>query len=291
MHRDIPRRRFVAGAATVLAGTARPPAAAADTLAAALAGIEAASGGRLGVAVRDAQGTLRLGHRAEERFPLCSTFKLLATAALLARVDAGREDLDRRVRFAPQDLVAYSPVTQGRTGGAGMTLAELCEAAMTQSDNTAGNLILAAIGGPEAVTAYARTIGDAATRLDRTETALNEAAPGDPRDTTTPAAMAADLHGLVLGTRLSAPSRDRLAGWLLANRTGAAKLRAGVPADWRVGDKTGGGGHGSTNDIAVLWPPGRPPLVACVYLTGTEAPFAERNAAIAAVGRLLAGGV
>ena len=290
MFGNVPRRRFLAGAATVLAGAVPYPAAA-EAAAAALARIEAASGGRLGVAVRDAQGTLRLGHRAAERFPMCSTFKLLAASALLTRVDAGREDLDRRVRFTAREVVDYSPVTQGRTGGAGMTLAELCEAAMTQSDNTAGNLILAAIGGPEAVTAYARTIGDAATRLDRTETALNEAAPGDPRDTTTPAAMAADLHALVLGTRLSAPSRDRLAGWLLANRTGAAKLRAGVPADWRVGDKTGGGGHGSTNDIAVLWPPARPPLVACVYLTGTEAPFAERNAAIAAVGRLLAGGV
>jgi beta-lactamase class A len=216
---------------------------------------------------------------------MCSTFKVLACGAVLARVDAGRDDLNRRIRFEAKDVVTYSPVTKDRAGGDGMTLAELCEAGMTQSDNTAANLILASVGGPAEVTAYARSIGDPVTRLDRTETSLNEATPNDPRDTTTPDAMAADLRTLIVGNGLSRRSRNQLTAWMVANRTGDAKLRAGVPKDWRVGDKTGSGGYGSTNDVAVLWPPGREPLIVCVYLTNTKATFEACNATIAAVGR------
>ena len=256
-----------------------------DELARALARIEAGSGGRLGVAVLDTASGRRCGHRSSERFPLCSTFKVLACGAVLTRVDAGREDLNRRIAFEPEDLVTYSPVTQDRAGREGMTLAELCEAAMTQSDNTAGNLILASLGGPSAVTAYARTLGDPSTRLDRRETDLNAATPGDIRDTTTPDAMAGDLQSLVVGDRLSARSRDQLTAWLVSNQTGGAKLRAGLPQDWRIGDKTGGGEWGTTNDVAVLWPPGREPSIVCVYLTETQASFADRNATLAAVGR------
>ncbi len=277
------RRRDVAicaGGALVsaLAAAPRSVRAAEDVLAPVLAAIEHGSGGRLGVAIEDTGTGRRFGHRAGERFPLCSTFKVLACAALLARVDAGHEDLGRRIRFTRAEVVTYSPVTQDRAGGDGMTLAELCAAAMTQSDNTAGNLILRSIGGPAGVTAYARAIGDPVTRLDRIETDLNEATPGDPRDTTAPDAMAANLRSLALGDRLSPASRGRLQGWLLACQTGGAKLRAGVPGDWRVGDKTGGGERGTTNDVAVLWPPGRAPLIACVYLTETTATFAARNA-------------
>ncbi len=255
-------------------------------LARALTRIEAASGGRLGVAVLDLALGQRSGHRSTERFPLCSTFKVLACGALLSRVDRGLEDLDRRILFEPKDVVTYSPVTKDRVGRGGMTLAELCEAAMTQSDNTAGNLILASLGGPSAVTAYARSLGDPSTRLDRTETDLNEAAPGDLRDTTTPDAMAGDLH--VARRRrpsLGALSRSASPAWLVSNQTGGAKLRAGLPPDWRIGDRTGGGDRGTTNDVAVLWPPGRQPLIVCVYLTETNASFADRNATIAAVGR------
>jgi beta-lactamase class A len=156
---------------------------------------------------------------------------------------------------------------------------------MTTSDNTAGNLILSSLGGPSAVTAYAQSLGDPVTRLDRIETALNEATPGDPRDTTTPAAMAANLQSLVLGDGLSPRSRDHLSAWLVANKTGGAKLRTGLSKDWRVGDKTGGGGFGTTNDIALIWPPGRAPLVVCVYLTDTKAPAELRDQTIAAVAR------
>ena len=172
--------------------------------------------------------------------------------ALLTKVDAGKESLQRRVKFDASDVVSYSPVTKARAGGEGMTLAELCAAAMTMSDNTAGNMILRAIGGPPAVGAFARTLGDDVTRLDRWETELNEATPGDPRDTTTPAAMAADLQKLALGDALSRGSRAQFVAWLVANTTGGAKLRAGVPEDWTVGDKTGGGDHGAMADIAML---------------------------------------
>ncbi|WP_407928146.1 class A beta-lactamase [Arenibaculum pallidiluteum] len=280
---------------TLLAGgvTARPgillAAPGSDGLAAKLAEVERRLGARLGAAILDTETGRQWRHRADERFPLCSTFKALASGAVLARVDAGQEDLNRRIRFEARDVVTYSPVTEGRTGGDGMTLAELCEAAVTRSDNTAGNLILRSLGGPAALTSFARSLGDTATRLDRWETELNEATPGDPRDTTTPEAMLADLRLLVLGDRLSGPSRAQLAAWLVSNKTGDAKLRAGLPKDWRVGDKTGGGDHGTMNDVAVIWPPGRKPVIVTVYMTETAASFADRNAGIAEIGRALHG--
>ena len=291
------RRGFSAGLVTTMLAASLAPSPrgvhaaerAADVeTAEALGRIEAASGGRLGVAILDTASGRRTGHRSTERFPLCSTFKVLACGAVLIRVDSGREDLDRRIIFGSEDLVTYSPVTKDRVGREGMTLGELCKAAMTQSDNTAGNLILRSLGGPSAVTATARSLGDPSTRLDRNETDLNEATPGDLRDTTTPDAMAGDLMSLVVGDRLSERSRDQLTTWLVSNETGGAKLRAGLPRDWRIGDKTGGGDRGTTNDVAVLWPPGRQPLIVCVYLTETQASFADRNATIAAVGRAIA---
>jgi beta-lactamase class A len=219
---------------------------------------------------------------------MCSTFKLLAAAAILSRVDAQEERLDRRIRFEASDVVVNSPVTKDRTGGNGMSLEELCEAAMTVSDNTAGNLILAALGGPAGLTSHARSIGDHTTRLDRIEPDLNEALPGDERDTTSPAAMLSNLSTLAFGNVLSVRSRERLTGWLLANKTGGTRLRAGLPADWRVGDKTGSGERGTTNDVGVVWPPNRAPLLVSIYLTGTSAPSDGRNATLAAVGRAVA---
>ena len=280
------RRYSLTGLGAALAARTALAADQAETLLAdELTRIEEAISGRLGVAVHDTESGQRHGHRSDERFPMCSTFKVLACAAVLGRVDMGQEDLNRRIRFEASDLVTYSPVTKDRVGGGGMSLADLCEAGITQSDNTAGNLILASLGGPSSVTAYARVLGDIMTRLDRTETGLNDAIPGDPRDTTTPGAMTANLRALVAGGALSQPSRDQLTEWLMANQTGGAKLRAGLPANWRVGDKTGGGDWGTTNDVAVIWPPGRKPVIVSVYLTNTRASFDDRNAAIAAVGR------
>nr|WP_241665309.1 class A beta-lactamase [Pseudoroseomonas oryzae] len=254
----------------------------------AFARIEAEVGGRLGVAVLDTGGGHYAGHRADERFPLTSTFKLLAAAATLARVDAGKERLDRRVRFGRDKLVTYSPVTEPHAGGNGMTVAALCEATVTLSDNTAGNLLLEGLGGPAGLTQWLRSIGDSTTRLDRWETALNEARPGDPRDTTTPAAMLGDLQLLLLGEVLSAGSRARLTQWLRDNKTGDARLRAGLPQGWQAGEKTGSGGLGSTNDAGLIWPPGgAAPVLVAAYLTGSAAPLAAREAALAGVARAI----
>lgn len=247
--------------------------------------IEATAGGRLGVAVLDTATGRTDGHRLDERFPMCSTFKWLAAALVLHRVDAGEERLDRRIRYTAAELVPHSPVTEGHAGGDGLSLAQLCDATVTTSDNTAANLILQSFGGPVALTRHARRLGDPMTRLDRDEPSLNSALPGDPRDTTTPRAMVQGLNSAVLGEALSPASRARLVAWLEATRTGMDRLRAGLPPDWRAGDKTGAGDRGTNNDVAVFWPPHRPPLVVAAYLTGSPAPWAQRNAALAAVGR------
>jgi beta-lactamase class A len=257
--------------------------------AARLADLEARSGGRIGVAVLDVATGARAEHRAHERFAMCSTFKFLAAACVLARVDRKEERLDRRVVFTERDIVAYSPVTHGRIGGEGMTVAELCHAAMTLSDNTAANLLLASFGGPAGFTAFARSLGDEVTRLDRIETELNEATPGDQRDTTTPTAMLECMCRLVLGDALSEPSREQLTAWLIANKTGDKRLRAGLPKDWRVGDKTGTGGNGATNDIAVTWLPGRGPILVTAYHAEAPGSADAHSAVLAEVGRIVAG--
>jgi len=250
-----------------------------------LAAIEKKSGGRLGVAILDTATGKSFTHRAAERFPMCSTFKLTAAAFILQRVEQGREHLDRRIVFSTSDLVTYSPMTEKHTGPNGMTIAELCLAAITLSDNTAANLLLASFGGPSALTQFLRSIGDPVTRLDRNETTLNEATLGDPRDTTTPSAMLDNLHNLLLGNILSPASRDQLTQWLLQNTTGAARIQAGIPSDWKEGDKTGSGDNGTTNDIAILWPPHRAPILITAYLTGSNLPAEGRNAILAEVGK------
>jgi beta-lactamase class A len=280
------RRSALVSIAAVTANARTMFAASKEDLAQEFAKIEARSKGRLGVAVALPSGS-RMQHRGEERFPMCSTFKFLAASLVLQRVDAGREHLDRQVSFAKSDLVTYSPETEKHAGGS-MTVAELCKAALTLSDNTAANLLLASFGGPPSVTSFVRSVGDSMTRLDRTETTLNEATPGDPRDTTTPNAMLRNLEKILLGSVLKPSSRRQLTKWMLANTTGKAKFVAGLPPHWKVADKTGSGGHGSNNDIGALYPPtGRPVLVAS-YLTETEIPDDERNAIHAEVARAIA---
>jgi beta-lactamase class A len=248
--------------------------------------LESESGGRLGVCVLETATGVRHVHRGDERFPMGSTFKALAAAAILARVDAGKEQLTRRIAFDASVLVTYSPVTEKRVGGDGMTLAELCDAAVTRSDNTAANLLLAGIGGPPGLTAFVRGLGDQVTRLDRNEPSLNEALPDDPRDTTTPNAMASNLQALILGTTaLSAASREQLTAWLITNKTGDTRLRAGLPKDWRVGDKTGSSARGTANDVAVIWPPNKSPIVITAYLTGATVSTEQQNATLASVAR------
>jgi beta-lactamase class A len=284
------RRGLLTGSLLALSALSTGPVAAGDQrteLQQKLADLERRHGGRLGVAILDTAASRPIAYRGDELFPLCSTVKFLAAAFVLARVDRKQESLDRRITYAKHDLVAHSPVTEKHVE-AGLTLGEICEAALTLSDNTAGNLMLASFGGPAGLTAYARSLGDRATRLDRWETALNEATPGDPRDTTTPLAMLGNLRATVLGDALSSRSRDQLAAWLMANKTGGRRLRAGVPQSWRGGDKTGTGERNTTNDIAVLWPPNRAPLIVTAYYTGAQASADERNAVLAEIGRLAA---
>jgi beta-lactamase class A len=290
-----PSRRALLGACFLAAfhlacRRARAPGAAPDDASALdrLAALERTHGGRLGVAVLETGSGRRLLHRADERFPMCSTFKFLAAAQVLQRVDRGAEHLERRVVFPKEALVIYSPVTEQHTGAPGMTLGEVCHAAVTVSDNTAGNLLLASGGGPEGFTAFLRSLGDSTSRLDRIEPFLNEALPGDPRDTTTPAAMLEDLRTLLLGEALSAASRAQLAEWLVATTTGATRLRAGLPEDWRAGDKTGTGANGVTNDVAIAWPPGRAPVLVAAYFAGSSVAQEVRNGVLAEVGRIAA---
>jgi beta-lactamase class A len=293
MKASITRRAALAGSLLALPTLAAPRVTAAtpgENVSARLADLEGANGGRLGVAVLDVATGARSGHRVDERFAMCSTFKFLAAAFVLARVDRSQERLDRRITFTEKDLVAYSPVTKDRVGPSGMTVAELCEAAITLSDNTAGNLLLASFGGPAGLTTYARSLGDPVTRLDRIETDLNEATPGDPRDTTSPAAMLENMRRLVVGEALSGPGRVQLTAWLLANKTGDKRLRAGFAKDWRVGDKTGTGGHGTTHDIAIAWPPNGAPIIVAAYYAEAPAPLDQRNAVLESVGRIVAAG-
>src|SRR4051794_16208074 len=259
-----------------------------EPLPVALAGLEGRHGGRLGVAILDTASLKLVAHRGDERFALCSTFKCLAAAYVLARVDRGEENLARRIMYTRDDLVTYSPVTEKHVGERGLSVGEICEAAMTLSDNTAGNLMLDSFGGPPGLTAYIRSLGDEITRLDRRETELNEATPGDPRDTTTPAAMAELMRKMVLGTALSPSSREQLTAWLVANKTGDKRLRAGLPKHSRVGDKTGSGSNNATNDVAVIWPPGRAPIIVAAYYAEARASDEERSAVLAEVGRLAA---
>ena len=242
---------------------------------------------RLGLAIHDTGSGRSWLHRGDERFPMASTFKAFACAALLARVDAGKDKLERTMMVEKADLVPYAPVSEGWVGQQ-VSLGDLCAATLRTSDNAAANKVLQRLGGPAEVTAFMRSIGDQTTRLDRWETDLNEGTPGDERDTTTPEAIAAALQKLVLGNGLSEGSRAQLTAWLEADEVGGPLLRAGVPGDWRVADRTGAGGHGTRGVIAVMWPPKRPPIVAAVYITGTAASMDARNAAIAQLGEALA---
>ena len=249
--------------------------------------IEERTGARIGVAALDTASDKRLDYRSEERFPMCSTFKFLAAAAVLKRVDDGQEKLDRFVTYGAKDILEYAPVTKEHLKDGGMTLGALCAAAIEQSDNTAGNLLLDTIGGPGGLTNFVRSIGDKMTRLDRKEPELNSAIPGDERDTTTPAAMCADMQRLQLGNVLSESSRNQPEDWLRRNETGSLMIRAGIPKTWTVGDKTGRGANGATNDIAIIRPPGRAPILIAIYFIGSTSSADDRAAIVAEAARVV----
>ncbi|WP_423393896.1 PEN family class A beta-lactamase, Bcc-type [Burkholderia sp. LMG 21824] len=252
----------------------------------ALAALERSAGGRLGVCAIDIASGRRVAHRQNERFPFCSTFKAMLSAAVLAQSVERPALLQQRVTYIQADLVNYSPVSKQHVGE-GMTVAALCEAAIQYSDNSAANLLMKLLGGPQAVTAYARSIGDDTFRLDRWETELNTALPGDPRDTTTPAAMAASMRVLMVGDALPAAQRAQLVAWMRGNKVGDKRLRAGVPAGWTVGDKTGTGDYGTTNDAGVAWSPSGAPIALAVYYTQARADARAKDDVIASVARIV----
>lgn len=252
-----------------------------------LAELEATHGGRLGVAVLDTETGRRFDYRADERFAMTSTFKWVLVAAVLDRVDAGQEALDRSVRYNDSDILSYAPIAIQHLSDGSMTVAELSDASIRYSDNTTANLLLETLGGPAGLTAFMREQGDTVSRLDRNEPELNTNLPDDPRDTTTPAAMVNLMESVLLGDTLSVESRVRLQDWLILNTTGDSKLRAGLHPQWTVGDKTGSGARGASNDVAVVWRPGAKPLLIAVYYSGSDLSNDALSAVHADVGRLV----
>jgi beta-lactamase class A len=284
------RRQFLVATAAAAAASCAARAGKAPVSPAAsasrIAQVESSLGGRFGVfAFRPGQEAA-LSHRADERFAMCSTFKWVLAAAVLARVDQGSLALDQLVPLSPSDLLEFSPTTRRRVGEGALPIADLAEAAVTLSDNAAANLLLPLIGGPPGLTQFLRSVGDPVSRLDRNEPTLNTNLPNDPRDTTAPRAMAGVLAQALAGTALAPPSRERLLGWLRGCKTGLQRLRAGLPATWDVGDKTGTGLDGAAGDVAVAFPPGQPPLFVAAYCSGSQASIGRINQAFAEIGRI-----
>jgi beta-lactamase class A len=253
--------------------------------------IENSLGGRVGVSALNTANGVRIRHRGDERFAMCSTFKAALAGQVLARCDHGDLALDRQVKFAERDLVSNSSRTSAHLSEGALSIEVLCAAAVEISDNTAANLLLSLIGGPAQLTAFFRSLGDNVSRLDRIETDLNSNLPDDPRDTTTPDAMAGNLKSLLVDDgALSMASRNRLTDWMLNEQNGRSRIRSGLPGDWRVANKPGTSADkaGATNDIAVAWPPGRAPIVICVYTDARGATTERRTMAIAEIARAVA---
>ena len=248
---------------------------------------ESALQARIGMAVMDTANGNTWHYRGDERFPLNSTHKTFTCAALLAKAEKQPQLLNQEVSISKEMLVSYSPITEKSLAPSTITFNRLCQAAVSFSDNTAANLAFEAIGGSAGFNAFMRSLGDSETRLDRKEPELNEATPGDLRDTTTPVAMTQSLKKVLLDDGLPATAQATLKQWMLDDQVAGALLRAALPADWKIADKTGAGGHGSRSIIAVIWPPARQPLVVSIYITQTKAPMAESNQAIARIGSAL----
>ncbi|MGX5025300.1 FONA family class A beta-lactamase [Enterobacter sp. UPMP2060] len=255
-----------------------------------LSELEKNSGGRLGVALIDTADNSQILYRGDERFPMCSTSKVMAVSALLKQSEIDKNLLAKRIEIKQSDLTNYNPIAEKHLD-TGMTLGELSAATIQYSDNTAMNKILEYLGGPAKVTEYARTIGDKTFHLDRTEPALNTAIPSDKRDTTSPLAMAKSLQTLTLGKALGEPQRAQLVEWLKGNTTGGASIRAGLPTTWVVGDKTGSGDYGTTNDIAVIWPANHAPLVLVTYFTQPQQNAEARKDVLAAAAKIVTEGL
>ncbi len=277
--------------AAPLRGSAYAETPRADELSRRLTDLEQQHSARLGVFAHDPATGRSVLHRADERFPMCSLFKTLAAAAVLRDLDHDGEFLAKRIRYTQKDVrdAGYAPVTGTPENLArGMTVADLCAAAISASDNAAGNLLLRELGGPTAITRFCRSIGDRTTRLDRYEPDLNSAEPWRITDTTSPRAIGQTYARLTLGTALTPKDRKRLTEWMRATTTGAEKFRAGLPSDWTVADKTAGGKYGTNHDAGLAWPPGRSPIVMAVLTTKREPDATADNPLIAKTAALLA---
>jgi beta-lactamase class A len=286
---DPVRRRLLMGVSLTLTSTrlrANPgsPTDFADRVSA----LERETGGRIGVAALDTETGVQINHRADERFAMCSTFKLMLAAAVLSRVDSGALRLSQRLRYTADSVLSNSPITAAHLQEGALPVGVLAQAIVEVSDNTAANLLLELIGGPAGYTAYLRNLGDELTRLDRVELDLNSNLPSDPRDTTTPAAMLADMNKSLVGNSLAMHSRKRLLDWMRDCRTGRERLRAGVPASWSAGDKTGTGGRGAVNDLAIFWPANRRPILVACYQSDSNRSSDVLSAVHARIGAILA---
>lgn len=285
------RALLTVGAGVALAAALPVGTASAASPTAGLRALEREYGARLGVYALDTASGRSVVHRADELFPMCSVFKTLAAAAVLRDLDHDGAHLAKRIHYTLQDVTdaGGGSITEKPENIAnGLTVAELCSAAIAQSDNAAGNLLLRELGGPTAITRFCRSLGDRTTRLDRWEPALNSAEPSRVTDTTTPRAIGRTYARLALGDALNPGDRERLNRWLLSNTTSGDRLRAGLPKDWAVADKTGAGSYGTNNNVGIAWPPGRPPLVLAILSTMPEATAPRDNTLIARTAKLLA---
>lgn len=279
------RRKFLACAPVVMA----LPACAAPGVASVLSEYEDATGGRIGVYARNLVTGQALTWRENERFAVCSTFKASLVALVLLRVDQGKERLENVVPYTQADVekAAYAPVAQAHVEAGGLTVRTLCQAALEQSDNACANLLLARVGGPAMLTLFWRSLGDTKTRLDDWEPVLNRTPPGGLRNTTTPRAMAGTLEHVLFGDTLSVSSCMLMTDWLKGCRTGAHRLRAGLPEGWGVGDKTGNNGRDAVSDIAVAWPAPQRPIILSVYTRGGHPVEEQFRTAFAGIGRMV----
>jgi len=251
-----------------------------------LAAYERETGGRIGLFAENLASGTKMAWRAEERFVMCSTFKASLAAFVLARIDRGEDRLDDMVTYGAQDLLDYAPVAKQNLAAGAMSVSDMCKAIVELSDNTCANLLLARSGGPAALTAFWRSTGDTVSRLDHNEPELNRSPPGDPHDTTTPAAMAGNLRRFVLAEVLSTRSRQHLTDWLVGCKTGNNRLRGGLPKEWKIGDKTGNNGKDASGDIAIAWPNAGGPILVCVYTQGGSPTARQIESVFAEIGRM-----
>jgi beta-lactamase class A len=279
------RRTLLAAAS----GLAVWPALAQETLPA-LTAYERETGGKVGLYAENLVTGAKVAWRAEERIVMCSTFKASLAAFVLARIDQGTDHLESMIAYEPGDLLEYAPAAKqklARNAKASMSVADMCAAMVELSDNTCANLLLARVGGPPALTAFWRSTGDTVTRLDHNEPELNYSPPGNPNDTTTPLAMAGNLRRFVLGEVLSPDSRQRLIGWMVNCKTGDNRLRAGLPKDWKIADKTGNSGKDAAGDIAVAWPKPERPVLIAAYVQGGSPSGPQFTALFSEIGRMV----